>query len=554
MKRIGFLLLSFLLLFSPCFAQEPEDSGVRFSDLYGEVSVRPNAEDDDAYEYAELDMILKVNDRIRTKEESGAILSLTDMSTFVVKPESIIVLSAPTGKESKIQLLAGNIWVNVKKMVADGTMEVEMSQAVAGIKGTNITCSTNREGTEDRIQVLRGHAEVLIRESKEKVEVREGEELIVKTGGKTEKVEIDVGAQQKLWEDATSRMGEAIQLDEVPEILKGILDAESSEFARLNEIFMRLMALESVEAAEALELQRDAERFVGVLLEDAMILGSTRRKIDTALQTPGITAEERVRLASLMKNIAAVVARQQTYQAEITKIMRYEFKLSALIEELGAELEMLRTELAQAVADVDAVKAVLSANPTGQSQDWFMDASEVCALALSALDELSVKTSDLLTANPTSVELQAMVKQISDQRNSIATMIKSLSIVEIDSSTIIEMSQIEDLLSNQMVVLQAEISAYNTISGYDEGERRLKSSLQIMNSYAKVRRLYVNAQRLYETTMKATSASAYRTSEQEELENTWQNISDTFQQLGIVADELQSNIQDLESQLSTFLK
>lgn len=551
MKRIGLLLFSLLLLFSPCFGQDVKDSGIRFSDLHGEVTVRPDAAED-GWELAEMSSVLNERDHVKTEYNSGAILSMTDMTTFVMKPESEIILTVPSAQDSKVTLVAGNIWVNVKKMVTNGTMEVEMSQAVAGIKGTNITCSTSHG--EDRIQVLRGIAEVLIRESREKVTVSEGEELIVKSGGKTEKTEIDVTQEQKKWEEDTARLGESIQMNEIPEILKGIMDNESSEFTRLNEIFQRLVALEKVEETEARELQRDAERFVGVLLEDALILSSTRRKVDSALATPEISPADRIRMVSLMKEIASVVARQQSYQAEINKMMRYEFKLSAVSDELGAEIEIVRNELAGAVSEVDSVRAVLSANPTGQSQDWFKDSTEVCASALNALDELSQKVAEMLSQNPTSVELQAMVKSINDQRTTIANMMKSLAVVEIDSATIIEMSQTDDILSDQMVVLQAEITAYNTISGAAEGERRLKSSLQIMNSYAKVRRLYINAQRLYQTTMKATAGSPYRTSEQEELENTWMNISDRFQQLGIVADELQSNIQDLESQLSTFLK
>ena len=75
-----------------------------------------------------------------------------------------------------------------------------------------------------------------------------------------------------------------------------------------------------------------------------------------------------------------------------------------------------------------------------------------------------------------------------------------------------------------------------------------------MDSFARVKRLYAKAQRLYDNTVKAAARSAFKTSEHEELESTWQNISDRFQQLGIVAEQLQTNIQDLERQLAEFLK
>lgn len=554
MKRISLLLLvAFLFSFSPAFAAN-DSAIVRFGDLHGEVNVRPNSEDDDAYIFAELDTPLKHDDRIKTLPKSGAILSFSDMSTFVMKEDSVIVLDIANEKNTKIGLVAGNIWVNLKKMVADGSMEIEMSQAVAGLKGTNITCSTSRG--EDRIQVLRGIAEVLIKETQERVQVKEGEELVVKSGGKTEKVEIDVAAEQKKWEEATSRLGESIQMNEVPDVLRGILDAESSEFARVNGNFGRLIAMASVDEVSAAEILKDAERFVGVLLEDALILASLRRKVDQALATPEIAPADKLMLAAHLKNIAAAMSRQQSYQAEISKIMRYEFKMSAVTEDISGELEMLRTELAQATADVDAVKAVLSANPAGQTQDWFQESSQVCAAALSALDELLQKVSELLTENPTSVELQAMVKNINDQRNSISIMIRSLTVVEIDSATITELSQIDDVISDQMVILQNEISAFNNLGGstVPEKEKRFVSSVKVLSNFAKVRRQYLSAQRLYESTMKASAGAPYRTSEMEEVEQTWQNISDRFQQLGGISDELQSNVADLESQLSTYLK
>jgi len=556
MKRTILLLVAFLLLFSPCFAAE--DSGIKFSDLHGEVTVRPD-DNEEGWELAELSSKLNVLDHVKTEQDSGAILSMQDMTTFVVKPESEIILTVPSGQDSKVTLVAGNIWVNVKKMVTNGTMEVEMSQAVAGIKGTNITCQTSRD--EDRIQVLRGIAEVLIRETQERMTVAEGEELVVKAGGRAEKVEIDVTAEQKKWEEQTSRMGESIQMNEVPDVLKGIMDAESSEFSRINETFTKLSAMTSIDQAEALAIKKDAERFIGVILEDNLILNSIRKRIDTAMQSPDLPAADRVRLVSLMKEVAAVLARQQSYQNQTTKIMRYNFRLSALTEDISAELEMLRTELAQATSDVDAVKAVLSANPSGQGQDWFMEATQICANSISALDEVLQKASEMLTQNPTSVELQAVVKSINDQRNSISTMMRSLVVVEVPAATIIEMSQLDDVLSDNMVILQNEITAYNLITdaaslraSQDAMTRRLKASARIMDSFARVKRSYTKAQRLYDSTVKASAGSKYKTSEQAELDSTWLNISDRFQQLGIVAQQLETNMADLERQLAEFLK
>jgi uncharacterized protein YukE/uncharacterized metal-binding protein len=556
MKRMVLLLLvAFMIVYAAVYA-ENDSSFVRFGDLYGEVHVRPNSEDDDAYVFAELDTPLNHDDRIRTMLRSGAILSFSDMSTFVVKENTTIVLDISNEQHSKVGLLAGNIWVNLKRMTTDGSLEIEMSQAVAGLKGTNITCSSRHD--EDRIQVLRGIAQVMIKETREKVEVKEGEELIVKKGGKSEKKEIDVKAEQKKWEKETSRLGDSIQMNEIPEVLKSILDSEAIEFARISENFKNLLAQPTVDPVAASHIQKDAERFIGILMEDSLILSATRRKVDQAAQTPDITPNEKTQMLTLLKDIAAVSARVLSYQAEAGKIIRYQFNITPEVnEELVAEIEMIGNDFAQAVAEVDAIRAVVSANPTGQGQDWFLSAVETCSQALADLAPALERVNAILAENPGSVEALAMLKSITDQQNAIVALMRDLVVVEVDPQTITELSQIDDTLSNQIVALQGEITAYDSLSAgttIAEKENRFVSSVRILNNFAKVRRMYLNGQRLYDTTSRATAGSKYRTAEMEEVEEIYRRISDTFQQLGIAAEELELNIRDLESQLSTYLK
>ena len=554
MRRVGLLVFAVLFFLSSC-AVHAQDSGVKFSDLSGEVLVRPD-EDRLAWEFADLEMILNIMDHIQTKKDSSAILSLADMTTFVMKPESEIILNTESEKENKIQLLAGKVWVNVKKMVKDGTVDVEMSQAVAGIKGTNITCSSTEDGSENRVQVLRGVARVLIRESKQQIDLNAGEELVIKKGVKPEKIEINVEQQQKEWEKETSKLGEAIQMNEIPETIKSILENENQEFTRLKGIFQRLVALETVSAEEALDLQKDAERFIGVILEDTLILASMRKKVEETLAQPNISESSRVMLAGLMKQIAQASATILGYQNEVSKMMRYQFKLSALYEDISSEVEMVLNEFTSASAEVESIQAEVANNPNGKSQDWFVESVETLMAKMSELEELLTSAQILVEKNPQDLAAQNLLKNIQAMQVSIASLMKDLSIVEIDASTITEMQQIDYAVSDQMVVLQNEITSYNSIDSAtsDIAERRLQSSLKIMDNYARVRRNYLSAQRLYDSVMRSTASAKYKTSEQEDVENLWQNISDRFQQLGIVADELQSNIESLESQLRQWLK
>jgi hypothetical protein len=46
----------------------------------------------------------------------------------------------PDRTDSKLKLVAGNGLYQFQKMITNGTKEVEMSQCVAGIKGTTFVC------------------------------------------------------------------------------------------------------------------------------------------------------------------------------------------------------------------------------------------------------------------------------------------------------------------------------------------------------------------------------------------------------------------------------
>ncbi len=187
---------------------EPADLSravVRFGDLHGEVNVRPDCADDDAYIFAELSTPLHHDDRIKTLPRSGAILSWSDMSTFVMREDSIIILDIAYERESKIGHVAGNIWVNLQRMVKDGSMEVEMSQAVAGIKGT--TFVAEETGTTSTVKVFEGTVEMRPHRG-EPVMVGPGEMVEVTSGGAGAVMAFDVDVELARWDEATQRMTE----------------------------------------------------------------------------------------------------------------------------------------------------------------------------------------------------------------------------------------------------------------------------------------------------------------------------------------------------------
>ncbi len=125
-----------------------KDSGVRFSDLSGDVQIR-HADDPIGWEFAEMDTVICVGDVIRTDSDSYAHISLSDMTVFEMQPKSEVFMNTES-EESQLSLLAGKLMGNFKRMVIDGEMGCEMSQGVAGIKGTTFVMESN-----DRVSTLK---------------------------------------------------------------------------------------------------------------------------------------------------------------------------------------------------------------------------------------------------------------------------------------------------------------------------------------------------------------------------------------------------------------
>lgn len=127
------------------------DSWIRFSDYNWEVMVRPGS-DEDAWYWAELDQVLCVNDHVKTWDDSSCVLSMADMTTFVMSSNSEVILTTPPKKDNKLKLIGWKILVNIKRMFKDGTMDVEMSQAVAWARWTIFELDEN--GKESKLKVF----------------------------------------------------------------------------------------------------------------------------------------------------------------------------------------------------------------------------------------------------------------------------------------------------------------------------------------------------------------------------------------------------------------
>ena len=157
------------------------DSHIRFNDYYGEVKIRCDFEEDDSYEFVDLNTVIYEYDRIKTEDDSGAILGLEDMSTYVIKPESILIIHTEEDKTSRLELIVGAIVGNWKKMLQGKSIECEMSQCVAGISGTIV--AFEETGKESRVWLLAGAVDVKSKKTGKVTKLKPGQRSVTGTNG-----------------------------------------------------------------------------------------------------------------------------------------------------------------------------------------------------------------------------------------------------------------------------------------------------------------------------------------------------------------------------------
>ena len=157
------------------------DSHIRFNDYYGEVKIRCDFEEDDSYEFVDLNTVIYEYDRIKTEDDSGAILGLEDMSTYVIKPESILIIHTEEDKTSRLELIVGAIVGNWKKMLQGKSIKCEMSQCVAGISGTIV--AFEETGKESRVWLLAGAVDVKSKKTGKVTKLKPGQRSVTGTNG-----------------------------------------------------------------------------------------------------------------------------------------------------------------------------------------------------------------------------------------------------------------------------------------------------------------------------------------------------------------------------------
>ena len=164
---------------------------VYFKDITGDVAVRRECDDDDSWVGAEFETHLLYCERIKTEEDSEAVLGLADKTALTMLSKTILLLPPYEGEISNIRMVMGIIWINMKKsMLNGGELRIHGTQAVAGIRGTIV--AMEELGNETRFWLLTGKVDVTSKKTGKTVELQAGQMTITGRDGQTKIQKFDI--------------------------------------------------------------------------------------------------------------------------------------------------------------------------------------------------------------------------------------------------------------------------------------------------------------------------------------------------------------------------
>lgn len=98
-----------------------------------------------------------------------------------------------------MKIALGKVWVNFKKMLKDGSMEVEMTQAFGGVKGTTFVCEVVADGTST-LKVIEGSVEFTAKADGKKAIVQGGNMISADNRGLGALAKFDTAAETAIWD------------------------------------------------------------------------------------------------------------------------------------------------------------------------------------------------------------------------------------------------------------------------------------------------------------------------------------------------------------------
>ncbi len=577
-----FLMIALAIAIAlPVVAGERKDSDIRFNDFYGEVKIRPNAEEDDAYEFAELDTIIYEDDRIKTEEDSGAILGLRDMSTFVIKPETTLIIRTEDGNTNKFEMLAGCIWGNIKKMSEGKNLDFEMSQCVAGIKGTILRLHQSKDKNTNKIDVINGLAEVRSKLTGKVFHVPAGSSLTLKADGSSKSTPIKSSeVKQELLQDL-EKMDDKLDDNQIKNKLmeqsKNIRETtgrfESEYTVLVGEMNEKVQNKDKdglIKVANKVEnLRIESSRFKGALEELNATISAANKK-DTKTQAfvkSAIIARENC--LRTIKKIEGLVAKVNSslvklQGASLENLTGHKQEENQLKEEKEIDLDLdenIQESIESVSSSIESVfneaKESIDSVMEGSSYSDFKNAADMCEKYMNDLNRLSSEIAAIPVNSKTSSLISNLRSKYESNYKFIQKAMRNFaSVPEISSSMIKTISDIEETVPTYASEVRKYLAEYNSIERSHNGEaqkRFIKTVTSCLAKYDKMGRSYEKANRMYSQVQKSFNSSSYKTSEYNQVEDAFEKIEQAMNDLDNEASELSSCLENLKNQLEDVL-
>ena len=529
--KIFILLVLAVALLLPVQASDRIDSHIRFNDFYGEVKIRPDAEEDDSYEFVDIDTVIYEDDRIKTEEDSGAILGLEDMSTYVIKPETILIIHTEDDNVSKIEMLLGSMWGNFKKMVEGKSFEVEMSQCVAGGIGTIFRVFQSKDGLTNRIEVTKGLVRVTLNDGNS-VEVSGGHRINMTSGADytlTELTSAELSSLENEFKEYLRKMDEKLDAGQLSnKILKQTSDINNTKAAF--ETTYKTLKEQQETAYKAKEL--DALRNISRQL-DRLELQASRYKgvLKEAEATISVAKQKSVSSAGNEENalkdcwsVVEDIEKLKTDNKNTIDKLKEELKKSSGVMNLG-RTDALYIEAKSLSEDIS----------DGLSYDFYKSAREKFEKFLNDLSKGEAS------------EQNAFVK------NYVQKMIKQLDSVPEADTVMKRMKYISRNISSCMKEIRKRLAQHKAVDGKSKsetGKSFVENASRTLSNCNRLTKVYEKADKMFTKLESDFEKSAYQTSEYKECQELWEKIKQAMPAFENGVSALSAAVASVKAQLS----
>jgi hypothetical protein len=175
------------------------DSGAVFSSLSGTVQIRPDI-DKRGWRVPALKQagLLPYGTHIKTGANSSATISLPNGDTFVLGPDSEIMIDFPSDKKSNYRFPIGGLKATIQRIIQDESLEIDMDYADIVIEGTTFICE--QTATQSAVKVIEGTVAVKSKVNGQKINVTTGNMVTATSAGLGQLTPFDVSQEQAKWQ------------------------------------------------------------------------------------------------------------------------------------------------------------------------------------------------------------------------------------------------------------------------------------------------------------------------------------------------------------------